>query len=820
MGLFSETVTYRQYILAPVLGDTYNYTSRYGVKTHKTPLANRMTKELLQYHADGMTNIENMKAQLKDLREIHTLPMLRKTSAFKSVNQDIELLSIEKIESVYKKRVIDTSTLNTSSLASDYIEQESNGEYNSILDLQGILDKYILSYIKEKQKDYINDPEVISIRDNNLIRQTFGNLFLGWTIPPINPQIAYIEDIDLRYLGNNKYSCRVDLIELLSVYPNAGFLRNMMRDKVFNFELTLPSYIINIIELIFAKESLFIQFEDESVIFIKDEEINKFYTEAKNKIEFSANIGLRGYSYSSKDWKYVDLALQRLGYKELKNKKRHRQEKLYESVQKASGDLRQCGIGLYMDLYPFKSAAYRNDRTWQLYLKGVMKYFCKITGINSQSTGMGSLFVRLPGMAQGVSTAFTMDIQVTKEKLETKPNGICWFEYKNEKPKVNYSMAYYGNSIYQKIKNTSKSVWLYLVTDNGDGTYTKYGINYSKFHDGLSDSNNYSVIFAKDSIFENLNNTFVANINNLLDTKMNISLKREYRGKPYVNIVDTSSQNTSSSSNSNAFSKFFLFSRFMPKWWEDTNDRVVNKISWESDGAEGSVDYLDLHPRLPMPIVCWNMIPYKAKLTAFTSALLLNEYIKFDVEESTGLGEFLSVVLIVVSVVITVASTGFGSPLASVISSTAIAGGVVGVAGTILENNTLSMIGTVLTSITGIMGGINSGLSSFTDYAKLASDVVGMTNSVISYMQTTNLEDAFADMENKMKKDNDYMKTQSRERIDKNGGIRKTSSAADEEFDQYMFLVSQELLASAIEKSSDNFDNEHNQNKYDNTRVY
>ena len=71
MSFFSKTekIYYEMHI--PVMGDSYTYTVKYGKNREKTPLDARMTREMLQLHAQEFSNVDNMKVQLKDLREIH-----------------------------------------------------------------------------------------------------------------------------------------------------------------------------------------------------------------------------------------------------------------------------------------------------------------------------------------------------------------------------------------------------------------------------------------------------------------------------------------------------------------------------------------------------------------------------------------------------------------------------------------------------------------------------------------------------------------------------------------------------------------------------
>ena len=79
MGLFTTTETYVYQVYSPVMGDSYNSTVKYGGRKEKVPLDVITTREMLVLHGQGLNNSNNMKAQLKHLREIHNLPFLKKT---------------------------------------------------------------------------------------------------------------------------------------------------------------------------------------------------------------------------------------------------------------------------------------------------------------------------------------------------------------------------------------------------------------------------------------------------------------------------------------------------------------------------------------------------------------------------------------------------------------------------------------------------------------------------------------------------------------------------------------------------------------------
>ena len=519
-------------------------------------------------------------------------------------------------------------------------------------------------------------------------------------------------------------------------------------------------------------------------------------------------------SYSPKDAKRMEIARTKLGYQEYKNKKRNRQELLYELIQNNKDIDHDCRINMYLDLYPFKDPKYRADKNWQLFLKGVMRYFARITGIARIDEGKGFTSVSLPPYFLTSDKTFRyMNIEIIKEKVTgpdlSKSTPYCFFEK-------------------GKARNLN-TLWLCLIVDMGNNKFIKYKLNYSRFYEGLSGVNSSDKIVISTEIISSINK------------KLNRSLRGKYNPDTGQIEIPEIKEEISQSEEDKALNMLSTRGKLRNAFWYD--DKDISMAKWDKEskqmkdkiptGApENGLSAFDL-PKLPMPILMWNMIPYNGKKVAYTSTLLINFILNIKVKESTGFGALLAVVVAVIVTFITwnpgagaKAGAATSSALIGVASATAAkviitVGAWASAIGSISGNKFLSRVGMAIgawAGISGIVNGLNSGFGSLSTL-----DMLKGINSVIDI--ANNLRGL--DMEKKLQSMADELKNGQREfeyekdnRKDIWGGVAKTNAAADEEIDQMMELTLQEGLFEVlishidIEKNSAVF----NDIKYDNTR--
>ena len=813
MGLFTKTRTYTYVVYSPVMGDSYNTTVKYGNRKEKVPLDVITTREMLVLHGQGLNNSSKMKAQLKHLREIHNLPFLKKTGEFGTQKLDTKTIDFTKLETMYSSTIEDISIDVTSDLACEYLYKVTNGKYSSIYDIEDIISNYIIP-------KFNYNPLVSSITRSKR-------------------NVIELKEIYISYLGNSTFAVTAQ-VKFEITYKGD----TTTSTEWSNITVNLPDEFVHLWDMANNPNIYIVKFANGNIIYLDQNSLANFQKQGDSKIEFSVPIGLKFkyISYSPKDAKKMELARTKLGYQEYKNKKRNRQELLYELIQNNKDIDHDCRINLYLDLYPFKDPKYRADKNWQLFLKGVMRYFARITGIANIDEGKGFTSVSLPPYFLTSDKTFRyMNIEIIKEKVsgpdQSKSTPYCFFE-KGKARNLNAFRMLGLRSISKELRNLEKSeqmtkdfntIWLCLIVDMGNNKFIKYKLNYSRFYEGLSGVNSSDKIVISTEIISSINK------------KLNRSLRGKYNPDTGQIEIPEIKEEISQSEEDKALNMLSARGKLRNAFWYD--DKDISMAKWDKEskqmkdkiptGApENGLSAFDL-PKLPMPILMWNMIPYNGKKVAYTSTLLINFILNIKVKESTGLGALLAVVVAVIVTFITwnpgagaKAGAATSSALIGVASATAAkviitVGAWASAIGSISGNKFLSRVGMAIgawAGISGIVNGLNSGFGSLSTL-----DMLKGINSVIDI--ANNLRGL--DMEKKLQSMADELKNGQREfeyekdnRKDIWGGVAKTNAAADEEIDQMMELTLQEGLFEVlishidIEKNSAVF----NDIKYDNTR--
>lgn len=805
MGLFTKKRTYTYVVYSPVMGDSYNTTVKYGNIKEKVPLDVITTRQMLALHGQGLNNSSRMKAQLKHLREIHNLPMLKKTAEFGTQKLDTKTIDFTKLETMYGSTIQDISIDVTSDLACEYLYKVTKGKYSSIYDIEDIISNDIIP-------KFNYNPLVSSI-----------------TRPKSN--VIEVKNIYISYLGNSTFAVTAQVKSEITYKGDTTTSTGWS-----NITVNLPDEFVYLWDMANNPNIYIVKFANGNIIYLDQNSLANFQKQGDSKIEFSVPIGLKWkyISYSPKDAKKMEIARTKLGYQEYKNKKRNRQELLYELIQNNKDIDHDCRINMYLDLYPFKDPKYRADKNWRLFLKGVMRYFARITGIASIDEGKGFTSVSLPPYFLTSDKTFRyMNIEIIKEKVtgpdQTKSTPYCFFE-KGKARNLNAfgGMLGLGRIGRESLKNKDfNTMWLCLIVDMGNNKFIKYKLNYSRFYEGLSGVNSSDKIVISTEIVSNINK------------KLNRQLRGKYNPDTGQIEVPEIKEEVSQSEEDKALA--MLGSKLRNAFWYD--DKDISMAKWDKEakkmkdkiptGApENGLSAFDV-PKLPMPILMWNMIPYNGKKVAYTSTLLINFILNIEVKESTGLGALLSIVVAVVVTFITwnpgagaKAGAATSSALIGVASATAAkviitVGAWASAIGSISGNKFLSNIGMAIgawAGISGVVNGLNSGFGSLStlDMLKGVNFVIDIANNLRGL-----------DMEKKLQSMADELKNGQREfeyekdnRKDMWGGVAKTNAAADEEIDQMMELTLQEGLFEVlishidIEKNSAVF----NDMKYDNTR--
>lgn len=818
MGLFTKTRTYTYVVYSPVMGDSYNTTVKYGNRKEKVPLDVITTREMLALHGQGLNNSSKMKAQLKHLREIHNLPMLKKTGEFGTQKLNTKTIDFTKLETMYGSTIQDISTDVTSDLAYEYIYKASKGKYNSIYDLEDIIVENVIPKI-----------------DTNPSRPSVKELKI---------RVLKLYDIFISYLGNNTFNVRAKALAEKS-YLWGIEERWFVETDWYTLNVTLPEEFKFLWEIANNDNVYIIKFANGNIIYLDQNSLANFQKQGDSKIEFSVPIGLKFkyISYSPKDAKKMELARTKLGYQEYKNKKRNRQELLYELIQNNKDIDHDCRINMYLDLYPFKDPKYRADKNWQLFLKGVMRYFARITGIANIDEGKGFTSVSLPPYFLTSDKTFRyMNIEIIKEKVSgpdlSKSTPYCFFEKGKARNLNAFGMLGLGLGGLGKIgreslkndgKITFNTMWLCLIVDMGNNKFIKYKLNYSRFYEGLSGVNSSDKIVISTEIVSNINK------------KLNRQLRGKYNADTGQIEVPEIKEEISNPEEDKALAMLGSKGKLRNAFWYD--DKDISMAKWDKEakrmkdkiptGApENGLSAFDL-PKLPMPILMWNMIPYNGKKVAYTSTLLINFILNIKVKESTGLGALLAVAVAVIVTFITwnpgagaKAGAATSSALIGVASATAAkviitVGAWASAIGSVSGNKLLSNIGMAIgawAGISGVINGLNGGFGSLPtlDMLKGVNFVIDVANN----LRGLDMEKKLQSMADELKNGQKEFEYEKDNRKDMWGGVAKTNAAADEEIDQMMELTLQEGLFEVlishidIEKNSVVF----NDMKYDNTR--
>lgn len=805
MGLFTKKRTYTYVVYSPVMGDSYNTTVKYGNRKEKVPLDVITTRQMLALHGQGLNNSSKMKAQLKHLREIHNLPMLKKTAEFGTQRLDTKVIDFTKLETMYSSTIEDISIDVTSDLACEYLYKVTKGKYSSIYDIEDIISNDIIP-------KFNYNPLVSSI-----------------TRPKSN--VIEVKNIYISYLGNSTFAVTAQVKSEITYKGDTTTSTGWS-----NITVNLPDEFVYLWDMANNPNIYIVKFANGNIIYLDQNSLANFQKQGDSQVEFSVPIGLKWkyISYSPKDAKKMEIARTKLGYQEYKNKKRNRQELLYELIQNNKDIDHDCRINMYLDLYPFKDPKYRADKNWRLFLKGVMRYFARITGIANIDEGKGFTSVSLPPYFLTSDKTFRyMNIEIIKEKVtgpdQTKSTPYCFFE-KGKARNLNAfgGMLGLGRIGRESLKNKDfNTMWLCLIVDMGNNKFIKYKLNYSRFYEGLSGVNSSDKIVISTEIVSNINK------------KLNRQLRGKYNPDTGQIEVPEIKEEVSQSEEDKALA--MLGSKLRNAFWYD--DKDISMAKWDKEakkmkdkiptGApENGLSAFDV-PKLPMPILMWNMIPYNGKKVAYTSTLLINFILNIKVKESTGLGVLVAAAVAVIVTFITwnpgagaKAGAATSSALIGVASATAAkviitVGAWASAIGSISGNKFLSNIGMAIgawAGISGVVNGLNSGFGSLStlDMLKGVNFVIDIANNLRGL-----------DMEKKLQSMADELKNAQREfeyekdnRKDIWGGVAKTNAAADEEIDQMMELTLQEGLFEVlishidIEKNSAVF----NDMKYDNTR--
>ena len=812
MGLFTKTRTYTYVVYSPVMGDSYNTTVKYGNRKEKVPLDVITTREMLVLHGQGLNNSSKMKAQLKHLREIHNLPFLKKTGEFGTQKLDTKTIDFTKLETMYSSTIQDISTDIFSDLAYEYIYKVSNGKYSSIYDLEDIIVENVIPKI-----------------DTNPSRPSVKELKI---------RVLKLYDIFISYLGNNTFNVRAKaLVEKSYLWGIEE--RWFVETDWYTLNVTLPEEFKFLWEIANNDNVYIIKFANGNMIHLDSNSLPNFQKQGDSQVEFSVPIGLKWkyISYSPKDAKKMELARTKLGYQEYKNKKRNRQELLYELIQNNKDIDHDCRINMYLDLYPFKDPKYRADKNWQLFLKGVMRYFARITGIANIDEGKGFTSVSLPPYFLTSDKTFRyMNIEIIKEKVtgpdQSKSTPYCFFEKGKARNLNTFGLFGLGRIGRESFKNKDfNTIWLCLIVDMGNNKFIKYKLNYSRFYEGLSGVNSSDKIVISTEIISSINK------------KLNRSLRGKYNPDTGQIEIPEIKEEVSQSEEDKALA--MLGSKLRNAFWYD--DKDISMAKWDKEskqmkdkiptGApENGLSAFDL-PKLPMPILMWNMIPYNGKKVAYTSTLLINFILNIKVKESTGLGALLAVVVAVIVTFITwnpgagaKAGAATSTALIGVASATAAkviitVGAWASAIGSISGNKFLSRVGMAIgvwAGISGVINGLNGGFNSLSalEMGELGLRGVNFVIDIANKIRGLDMEKKLQSMADELKNGQREFEYEKDNRKDIWGGVAKTNAAADEEIDQMMELTLQEGLFEVltsyidVEKNSVVF----NDMKYDNTR--
>ena len=841
-------------------------------------------KSLLNNKFNGASSKDSFEANLKKLREIHHIGMSRRLRTFaKNETGNLKTLDTKKIEKEFGSTVVTIENSIHTDIMDRYLQQETGGNVNNLDEFFNhflpYIDKDIKAEIKKK-----NEPAISSLRrswfaSSNLSTINFieKNGFLNTFFPDVDYThytLLHYLDLQYSYLGGGLYDFQVTY--LCEVCNACRGRENNIYTKTFvnNFIISLPDYISGILEILDGADFRLVELQDGRIVKILMSD-SKFFTVLNKRLEFSPPVALKGISLDEKEARYTRLIRQKLGYEELPYKKKNREEKILDGIA-GNSKIVNAEIGLFLDLFPFKNKNIRRKKEWQLFLKGVMKYFCSLAGVPAEG-GMGFVSVRVPnnvsyvrydgggGDGKGQHGQF-LNINIQKRYRDTKPPEVCFFS--------------------QQISN--RNVLLHLVTSDGKDGYFEYILDYSFFYRGIASSGTATGIglglTAGDAVFNYLNkerfdfyfkhakaelrdfkspndlgalqilqkyfefeieigsppskpdrynsftihknyfNRTVTETQNIYQAEFKYHYNYDYGGDNFYTGSGEGTYISSIFPNENSLNPYEHIDTIKGlkarggAFWDNANDDNKTQIDWENKGSmsDGFVG-ANIHPRLPMPIRLWNSIPYRGKFVAYNSSLLIKTRYKERVKVQKGWVKFVSPVIQIVGAVIAVFYPPVGVGIIAV-------GTAVAITGVLLDIEWMTMVGAAAASgalmgygAIGEGGSIGSALSS-----ALTSPMTYVTLAVnlALNMYGNSLEAKIKGMQNELKEMEENWEKEVDSRVNPLGGIGKTSSGGDEDFDNFYALMDQDylsqalLMASDVEISSPVF----NDSKYDNTR--
>lgn len=903
-------------LYSPVVNTKYDGTIKVNnAKNNLYPLETSALKSLLQNSFNGVNSSDNMKSVLKNLREVYNLGMSRKLPTYRKVTNSVKTLDIDKIKKYYGSSVVTISDDIYSEIFKDYLKQISNGEMDNLEDFFGKLSDIIYKEAKKFiiQKN-IDSGLLGSIRNRNITDHFFGKgtpvidvsdraaalekkvlngEYIHWldnyTIAPVY-NLGQFSRMDYEYLGDNIF--RVKVAATTSVEGKVGrntydangrvndwiySLSSYEKTFVITKDIEFPEYCKVLFDMIDNEEFRLAKLEDGRVVYIPMNN-SKFFSIFTKRIEFSPTIALKGISLDEKSAKYTNLIREKLNIQENKFKKKNRESKLYESLQGHSKIL-NAELGLYLDLFPFKNRKLRRKKEWQLYLKGIMKYFSRIAGVPS-SGGVGFVSIPVPRVSHFISDGgsgdglklqgMTLNINIEKRHRDTKPKEICYFSK----------------------RNGSGNVLLHLVVSDGSNGYFEYILDYSYFHRGISKDNTakgiglgltlgdalfnymnkalfdeymnvfknelikyihisstknededgiyfttYSLSYNNISHFPLINN-FKFNIKEVkrvaIGTKedrdtpyqppekiSNSILRGEVRNEAYRFIYELSPSDSENVINpyERIDDYISLANNSGSYFWNNILDYNNTNICWENNTEiYDSLNSQNTHPRLPMPIGLWNSIPYRGKFVAYNSSLLIRTYNKETVKVKKGWAKVLGPLVTIVTAIVAVVTQQYYLIAAVGLGTAAV--------GAILKVDWLTTVGMSMATGAMIGSGIETIMAGNLGAAIGGSFTnpmfyLGMASKIAVNLHGMSLENKIKGMTEDLKNKENKWEEEKSNRINPMGGVNKTSSGGDEDFDAYYAITDQEMLYNAIEMSIDTESNSQvfNSTKYDNTRI-
>jgi hypothetical protein len=798
---------------------------------------------LTSNHFNGIKGSRNMKQVLKTLNEVHDIPLTKRYPGRSTFTNEGKCLDFAKIENHFGKKVSDTANTFTSGIVQDYLEDISGGKVTNMEEFGGeiasALDKGFLKPLtSELKKDTTERVEAFETEDIHgdkdfvFYRYRYSNA--------TSIRIKRYTEFSMTHKEGNTFTMTVTASIAITMnnvrYSSGGISANVSRytvEETFTktIDVPFPDYIYTIYTLFTTKDWMVIKFSDGSTTMVT-QATKKFYSNFEKTIEFAANIPVKGYSYDEKTSEKLKLVRSKIGYQEHPGKKRNRQNKILESIA-GNDKIKQATVSMYLDLYPFKDPKVRKDRGWQQMLRAVMQYFAGITGISGNS-GRGLLSLR-------ISDSQSLNINIQKEVISTKPNEVCYFSTKDNDTKVKARVkGIWGH--YNRWVGLDRHIILNYVSKGDGDNYVKYSLDYTYFYQGLRQAP-YSTDGSNLPFGVDLEETLMYYINAGIEVaalkNKDPEVLKEYGwvenpstgewSPPSDPDPNTEEDSPSALSNVNSFSAAASgLEQEDLGFWSDMNDRTAGAIQFEGAG-EGAA-YTTLHPRLPMPTKLWRMFSYKAKQVSYGSTVLMWNYVHYTYKKKGGWMKVLSIVLIVVAVVISIVSFGslsFSIGFAAAFAATAftVAGGVVSVIGILTENTLLSRIGGAMMAIGGITGGVASlaeqgvslSLSSVGQVAAITSGLVSIGTTIMEMNWERKIERAA----NEARGEQEAWERELDSRIDMEGGIKKTSNGGDEDFDIFYSMMDIEMLLRVIESSIDVAATSFvfNDTKYDNTRL-